>query len=351
MTEARPYPLPDAGPEEAAAYWDARLRNPDCTADERAAFETWRAADAANAVAFERLQDALEALRAASARPELRAMRDAALRKGRNRAAQGLGFAAALLVTLGIGFALTPQDTRQDIVAALGLPGTAGFQPALPQRTFATAIGGRSTITLDDGSRVTLNTQTRLETHFTKDRRDVTLVAGQALFEVAHDARRPFVVTAGDRKVTAIGTAFDVRLDPAGVRVVLVEGRVAVEERAAGAIAALVGAGRRELVAGQEYVSTAKTADIVRPADVNQAVLWREGRVSFNDVPLTEAIAEMNRYATGALVVADPTMARLRVNGVFRTGETATFVRALEEYFPVEAQKQPDGDTLLIWRR
>jgi transmembrane sensor len=354
MTDARAYPKPDGGTDEAAAFWDARLRNPDCAAAERAAFEAWRAGDPANAAAFEKLQQALDALRAAAARPELRAMRDAALRTRRTpRAAWVTGLAAALLLAISAAWSALPQETKWNVIAALGFsePQSTGGQPALAAKTFATAIGGRSTITLDDGSRVTLNTQSRIETHFSKTRRDVTLVAGQALFEVAHDATRPFVVTAGDRQVTAIGTAFDVRLEPTGVRVVLVEGRVAVDERADGPIAALLGTERRELVAGQEYVSKARAANIVRAADVNEAILWRDGRVAFNDVPLTQAIAEMNRYATGALVVADPSMARLRVNGVFRTGETRAFVNALEEYFPIRAEQQPGGDTLLVWRR
>jgi transmembrane sensor len=354
MTDARAYPKPDGGADEAAAFWDARLRNPDCTPAERAAFEAWRAGDPANAAAFEKLQQALDALRAAASRPELRAMRDAALRTRRTpRTAWVTGLAAALLIAISAGWSALPQETKWSVIAALGFgePQSTGGWPALAAKTFATAIGGRSTITLDDGSRVTLNTQSRIETHFSKARRDVTLVAGQALFEVAHDATRPFVVTAGDRQVTAIGTAFDVRLEPTGVRVVLVEGRVAVDERADGPIASLLGTERRELVAGQEYVSKAKSANIVRAADVNEAILWRDGRVAFNDVPLTQAIAEMNRYATGALVVADPSMARLRVNGVFRTGETRAFVNALEEYFPIRAEQQPGGDTLLVWRR
>jgi transmembrane sensor len=350
MSEALSTAAIDGNAQEGAAFWDARLRNPDCTAEERTAFEVWRAADPANAMAFEHLQDAVEALRMAASRPDLRAMRDEALRAGRGRVRWGAGLAAALIIGLGVFWTAMPPDLREDVVAGLNLSNQTP-SPEIAPKAFATPIGGRSTITLDDGSRVTLNTQTRLETHFSAGRRSVTLVSGQALFDVAHDAKRPFVVTAGDRQVTAIGTEFDVRLEPNGVRVVLIEGKVAVEERAADPVSALSNRDRRELVAGQEYVSRAKATNIVRAADVNQAILWRDGRVAFNDVPLTEAIAEMNRYSAGAVVVADPSMARLHVNGVFRTGETRAFVHALEEYFPVEAREQPGGDTLLVWRR
>jgi transmembrane sensor len=351
MTETRSYPHADGDAREAAAYWDARLRNPDCAAEERAAFEAWRAADDTHAAAFETLQDTLEALRAAAARPELRAMRDAALRRDKWQGVRVAAVAAALVLCAGLGWVAASEGTLNGIAVALGLSERSEVPSADVAKVYATAIGGRSTVTLEDGSRVTLNTQSRLETHFSKGRRDVTLVAGQALFDVAHDTSRPFVVTAGDRKVTAVGTEFDVRLDGQAVRVVLVEGRVKVEARAASGLLSLFSSEQHDLVAGQEYVSNAKPANIVRPADVNQAILWRDGRVAFNDVPLTEAIAEMNRYAPDTVVVADPTMVRLHVNGVFRTGETNAFVHALEEYFPVKAEQQPGGDTLLVWRR
>jgi len=351
MSEATGYPRVDGDPHEGAAWWDARLRNPDCTAEERVAFEAWRGAEPEHAEAFEHLQDALEALRAAAARPELRAMRDAAVRQGKGRAMRAAAIAAALVIAGGVGWTTLSQERLSALTVALGLGEPAETATVEAPRTYATEVGGRSTVSLEDGSRVTLNTQSRIETHFSHGRRDVTLVAGQALFEVAHDASRPFVVTAGDRKVTAVGTEFDVRLDGQAVRVVLVEGKVKVEERAPSGLLGFFGGDRHDLVAGQEFVSTAKAANMVRAADVNQAILWRDGRVAFNDVPLTEAIAEMNRYSPGAVVVADPTMARLHVNGVFRTGETTAFVHAVEEYFPIKAEQQPGGDTLLVWRR
>src|SRR5690606_15701139 len=103
--------------------------------------------------------------------------------------------------------------------------------------TYSTGIGQRSTVTLQDGSIVELNAQTRIKVAFGAERRSVQLLDGQAIFRVAKDASRPFVVHAGDREIIALGTAFDVRLDPSAMRVTLLEGKVAV--RPEGSAAAL----------------------------------------------------------------------------------------------------------------
>jgi transmembrane sensor len=343
-------PSRDGGPAEAAAYWDARLRSPDCTRVDLDAYEAWREAKAENARAFENLQDIIGSLRAAGSRPIMRALREAALRKRRRRfLVAGLSVAAAItLVVVGIVLEHVPEHAGD----ATRIASAAG--PSAPLGSYESAVGDRKAFTLDDGSVITLNTRSRVETHFSPGRRDVTLVAGQASFRVAHDASRPFVVVAGDRQVTAIGTEFDVRVDGNDVRVVVVQGRVAVERRPQGRIIDAVLSGRRELTPGQSYSTRDegmfKLAAAVRPVDVNQAILWEEGRVAFNDVPLPEAVAEMNRYSKGALVVADPSMRKLKVSGVFRTDQSQTFVNAVKDYFPIEAHKQPDGDTLLVWR-
>jgi transmembrane sensor len=342
-------PSPQGSPKEAAAYWDARLRNPDCSAEERAQYEAWRAASPDNAEAFERLQDLLEAMRGARSRPMLRAIHDAAREKRRRRFFRyGLAAAAAIVVAI-VGLNLATTNGADPLHA----PPATQIAANISVQVYQTAVGEQRTVTLQDGSTVTLNTNSRLEERFSPNRRDVTLVAGQALFQVAHDASRPFIVAAGDRQVTAIGTEFDVRLSGERVRVVLVEGRVAVERRPQGELLDGLLAQRRELTAGQQYQSTEAifTPVSVNATDVNNATLWREGRVAFDDAPLPDAIAEMNRYSTGSLIVTDPTMAELRVNGVFRTDSQQAFINALEEYYPVEAREQPGGDTLLVWRQ
>ena len=129
--------------------------------------------------------------------------------------------------------------TRRAIAASvaallLGLGGVTVFNvnegpKPLATQAFSTAVGQQATVTLPDGSIVTLNTDTRVRTVADPDKRMVYLDKGQAFFRVAKDPRHPFVVTAGGRTVTALGTAFEVRVDEGAFKVVLVEGRVRVE--------------------------------------------------------------------------------------------------------------------------
>lgn len=334
----------EAGPRERAAFWDARLRSPLCTEADRAAFAAWRAGDAEGAAAFERLQAGIGALHLAfESDAELRAMRDRALeaRPAPRRWRMAAGIAAAVLA-LGAGALWLP---------APGGPGEGGLQVASGAGSFfQTGVGERSAVTLSDGSTVTLNTRSRVEVAYREGRREVTLIAGQALFEVAKDPSRPFVVTAGPRKVTALGTAFDVRLDGEKVRVTLVEGKVAVEPTRPTVLQKLVAPERRlspgqQLVAGLEDIGAE-----IHAADPSAATSWREGKVVFKDTPLTEAVAEMNRYSNTPILVGDASLARYTVNGMFLTSQPQSFVGAVTAYFPIEARPHAGGGTVLAPR-
>lgn len=319
---------PHAAPHvaEEAARWDARLRSPECTDAERARFAAWREVDPARARAYDALQGAITDLAgAADDHPTLQGYRDAAFAKMRARSTARPRWAAA-----GVAMAASLA------VAALVYAGVeGGVFDTSSDGQYVTALGERSTFTLDDGSVVTLNTSSRLVVDYTAETRAVALEEGQALFEVAKNPDRPFVVTAGAKAITALGTAFDVRLDAQAVTVTMVEGRVAVDD------------GDQELVAGEQLVAAAET--VVRAADAERVTSWREGRVVFEDTALADAVAEMNRYAETKLVVDDPRVGSLRVNGLFRTGETDAFLRALVNYFPVRAQWTDDDRVILAW--
>ncbi|HYD86121.1 MAG TPA: FecR domain-containing protein [Vitreimonas sp.] len=323
-----------SGPEPLdAAAWDARLRRPDCSSDDRAQFAAWLAADAEHARSFERLQAILIALRENAARPQLRAHRDRALKRSAPVYALVAAVIAALAGLLATSYFLTPWTQMARA------PGEV--------RQYATQLGERREFTLEDGSILTLNTNSIVEASLAGRERQLRLIAGQAYVAVAHDESRPFVVEALGRTVTALGTEFDLSIERGALRVVLVEGRVAVA--AHGGLFDL-GGRRTEISAGQA-LTVSPGGDIrVLQADVERMTLWRHGRVSFADTPLPEAIAEMNRYSAAQIVLADPSMAQLRVNGVFRTGQQATFVRVLESYYPIEVREEPGGDLLLVWR-
>jgi transmembrane sensor len=202
---------------------------------------------------------------------------------------------------------------------------------------FATAVGERSTVTLADGSSVVLNTNTRIETAFDAGVRRIRLRGGQALFEVAPVPARPFVVEAGNRTITALGTAFDVRVDEGAVQVLVVDGSIAVQEKSTGAgeLAGAVGPpdSRIEMKPGEHLLARTGLPDVVQHADVEQITSWREGRIVFDNDTLASAVAEVNRYSRIQIVLGDPDLAQLRVSGVFAAGGTQSFLETVTRHY------------------
>lgn len=258
-------------------------------------------------------------------------------------------------------------------------------QPVFTQQ-FASARGQQLDITLPDGSRLRLDTATRAEVSLYRTRREVRLPEGQAVFQVQKDPARPFDVLAGPLKVTVIGTRFSVRHTPGttqdgSVRVAVEEGRVRVARAHAGtgggtnavsstgtapgdtsgdgggpsgnggtALDAASSADVIELGAGQQVVSDAhgRFGSIAQVAAAGIAP-WREGRISFQDTPLSAAIAEFERYGPTNLVIPDPEVGALRLTGTFDPLRTGNFKLALPRVLPVQLRAQ--GDIIEIVRR
>ena len=228
-----------------------------------------------------------------------------------------------------------------------------------------TALGEQRSVTLADGSVVRLNTLTRIGVAFSDGQRRIDLVEGQASFDVAHDAARPFVVAAGDGLVTALGTEFDVLKAGPAVVVTLVSGSVTVEQVAAEARASTAGPAvpspdevsepRQTVVAAArldpgEQVSIVPDGALtpVAAVDLDQVTAWQRGKIKLVDTPLAEAIAEVNRYSTTRLDLADDTLAQERIGGVFDVGDTDTFVRALEVRFGLRAVRASTRRVVLM---
>ena len=149
----------------------------------------------------------------------------------------------------------------------------------------------------------------------------------------------PFAVQAGERVVTALGTQFDVRLTPGAVRVVLAQGSVSVASASGGPSAPLV-----KLAPGQAFAAQAGAAGKVSPADLDEALAWKQGVVEFHDQPLSEAISLLNRYTRAQVVIKDPKVAALRITGVFKTGDIERFGRSVSQVLPVRMVAR-DADT------
>jgi transmembrane sensor len=204
-------------------------------------------------------------------------------------------------------------------------------------------------LVLSDGSVVDLNADSRIQTDFTPGERRVRLLRGEALFSVAKNPARPFVVEAGAVAVRAVGTAFDVRRGADEIEVLVTEGKVRLERPAVvGASPAMT-----PLVAGQRAVidvddpSRSPVISTVTPASLQQALAWQAVRLEFSELPLTEVVAEFNLRNSQQMVIGDIETGKLRLGGTFRTDNIEGFVRLLDASFGVKAEYRDDGVIIL----
>lgn len=239
------------------------------------------------------------------------------------------------------------------VAAALALVVTGATYVVSEQRarissgTFATEAGTQRELRLADGSTITLNTRSEVSVDLGEHQRSIRLVHGEARFQVAKDATRPFIVDAGAARVRAVGTEFDVRRSDARVAVTLVEGRVEVTptlETIKIPEPAVLTAGQQvfyEIDSGERRVET---------VNLERASAWIHQQLIFDSVPLTAAVEEANRYLEQPIAIDDPTLADIHVSGVVRAGNVESFVGSVESSFPVQAIRRADGQVALMRR-
>lgn len=223
-------------------------------------------------------------------------------------------------------------------------------QQPQPNLTYATEIGEQRSVLLDDGSLVTLNTDSAIEVAFTSDRRLVQLPKGEALFDVSHDAQRPFEVQVGDVKFRAIGTQFNVDRRDDRTAVTVVEGKVALVPVQAGTssasrdssmhaddIEAVLSAADRIVIAANGERSISR---LENPA---LATSWLKRQLVFNDRPLREIAGELNRYNRERIVIQDEELADQAITGVIQLNDPAAFVEFVSGIPGVRSAQSSDG--------
>jgi transmembrane sensor len=317
--------------EGEAAAWLMR-RDASGPQAEDAEFTAWLVADTRHRAAYVRLAAAWErTARLKNLRPD-RAPPDADLFGPRQHSTfwpkrpQRLAIAAVLAI------------------AAISV--TWWFQQARAQ-IYRTDIGEMSRVILQDGSSVTLNTDSELRVRFTDRRRSVELVHGEAQFAVAHEKDRPFDVLAGRRTVRAVGTEFDVRLDhDLPMTVLVTEGRVAVIERVDADDQA-----RSTIVnVGEVAMENDGKLSIRRlpKSDAARRLAWRNDELSFQGESLAEAVAEFNRYNRRQIRVLDPSLAAIKVGGNFKPRDIDSFLAALSRSFGITTKAAEGGSVILV---
>jgi len=334
-----------------AARWCARLAADDCTDFDRAQFERWRASSRRHA-------DAYAAVETLSARLDHWARIDSRLTSMADDA-----------FAMGAGLEMHPSSQDSDRPAVRTLPGRArrwmmpaalaasigvalvGLQlfgyltSSAPPATYASSPEMRRDVALADGSIVHLDVESEINVSFSRGQRQIVLVDGRALFEVAHDATRPFVVSAGESRTTALGTHFQVQREGQQVLVTLAEGSIAVTSDAEKS------RWRETLVPGEQIsVTTDGQAHVKRAVDAQVATSWSRGRLVFRGTPLGEALKEVNRYGSRKVRLGDADLADLPVGGNFIAGETDLIVSAFAAVLPLRVSQGAAGEIILFRR-
>lgn len=203
---------------------------------------------------------------------------------------------------------------------------------------YTTGIGEQRTVQLLDGSTVELNARSTIQVRLTAEQRDVTLLEGQALFRVAKDKQRPFVVQAGDAQVRAVGTEFDVYKKQAATVVTVVEGRVETYDdlNTPGTAAIVLSAGEQLTVLPHVVTKPTRT-------DTAVATAWVQKRLIFEETPLSDVAEEFNRYNRRPLTIDDGELGSLKISGVYSSTDPASlinFLRSQNSIQVVETEKQ-----------
>jgi len=221
------------------------------------------------------------------------------------------------------------------LVMALAFAALAWWNPVYKTERFATAIGERRTVLLGDGSQLLLDSGTRVDVRWRLRSREAGLHAGQVLFDVSPALYRPFVVSAGPAQVEVLGTLFNVRrLDDDKVRVTLARGRVQV---------AAAGHAPVSLRPGQQVDAIGGQLQPVAKVDAARAMAWKEDRIVFEQTPLDEAVSLLRHYRKAAIRLDDPSLAALKLSGVFDAQNVDRLLALLPSILPVAVQQQADG--------
>lgn len=295
---------PPVPPDYAeAAAWLARLRAEHRTRDDEARFRQWLAADPINAERFEHVSTIWD---------DMDALRD---------------------VPRGEAAPRRHMSRRKMLAGSLAIfsMGGLGLHSIATAGVYTTERGEQRRLTLDDGSRLLLNTDTAVKVRFDDQQRRIDLRRGQALFEVSADPR-PFCVSAGAHDLTVVRGRFDMRREEDQLSVVTIEGVATLADASENAAAVRIAVGERVRVDANRHV------EHDRP-DLNDMLAWQSGHAAFRGEPLTRVVAEMNRYSERELMLMDERASELRISGVYRVGDNSAFARSLARLLPIRVEE------------
>ncbi|MEO0412430.1 MAG: FecR domain-containing protein [Pseudomonadota bacterium] len=326
--------------EAEAAAWLAILGREQLSRDDREKFLVWQAASQANKDAFEALSGLWDDLAVLKDLDDLAEATPKEVLHVPPRFSRRwfAGVAASLAVVTGIGAAAYSQ-LYADVSAAT---------------SFATLVGEQKTLTLEDGSIMQLNTDSRADVRFTPQTREIILVYGEAHFDVAKSQERPFVVKTSQGEVRATGTAFTVRTRGLeAFEVTVEEGSVAVAASLGSQPGSDTGAQAKpeaiSLSAGQNAVIEEDGASIavIKQSDLIRKLSWRQGLLAYSGETLAEVVDDVSRYTDIDIQISDPELSQRQIGGHFRVGDLEALFDALEMTFGLKVERAGPKTILL----
>jgi len=305
-----------------AADWVVRLQSGDLTEDQALAFDAWLGASDDNARAYDAALGVMFEVEASAPRIAFDLRRLPAPRPTNHR--RGWIVAGGMAAAATVALAVMPVSLL-----------------SAPPQTYTTAKGEHRTVMLADGTRVDLNAGTRMTVTLARHERRVSMPEGEAVFDVASDHSRPFLIAAGDRTVRVVGTRFDVRRREGQLSVTVDRGVVEVRPNEDARGRAF------RLHPGQRLDHAEGAADAhvraVEPADV---YAWRTGRLIYRDQPLGDVVADLNQQYARQISLDDPALAATRFSGVLVLDDQDAVIRRLALLAPLRALPSARGVTL-----
>ncbi len=323
---------------EGAAVWHTRLHSDEATEADWLAFTEWLGADEKNRLVYDRIEDLdieladkreaiIASLEAASAVSESTVI-DAAWRWSRRQ--KWTGAAAAAVAAVLLVFVSMGNFTNDSSFAG----------------EFTTGVGEERLVTLNDGTTVHVNTDSKIVVDLDKGERRTRLEYGEALFEVAKDEKRPFVVTVGDSKVRVVGTVFNILRHEGTVTITVAEGIVEVSPDQS-SVAEPVSQAMDRLTRGQQLVHReGAVQNDIHLVDAGAATSWKSGHLAYEDVALERIVSDLNRYFPTKVRLEGAGADALTFSGALKTDNQAAALALLEDLLPVTVEQK--DDTIII---
>lgn len=344
--------------------------------EERRRLEEWLAADQRHSKALAQLAKVWGAFDALTELAEMFPLARYRARRTQPRLLKAAAAAATVAGVAALGWYLLAGPAKSGegpaVAALTEQPGAveAGADRLDPaRRSYQTAIGEQLTARQPDGSVITLNTDTALEVDYAGAERLITITRGEASFNVAHDAARPFRVVAGSTVVQALGTVFNVQLEASDrVEVTVSEGRVRITAAERPSRSTLTPTRERPEVTRVEVPPVRRDIDMTVTAgelaviggpeeavrridtlEIEAQLAWQQGMLIFRGSPLESVLADVSRYTTVRFTIADDSIRSTRVGGYFRAGDVDALLVALRESFGIEPRRA--GDEIILTAR